>query len=167
MKLSLFILTVALAACSTQTGDNKQVSQQGTAGAPAADVAAIRTAIDAANANFGRLLSTGHADSLKTLYASDAVGLYAGTPPRVGPDSIGAYWVAVEKMGAIKAALTTADLTITDKGVVERGTYAVDVTPKGGKTMSDRGNYVVFWVQENGQWKLKYDIAVTELPPPK
>ena len=169
MRGRALLLLFGIAACSTSKGpDTTKVAQQGAASpAPAIDAAAARAAIDAQNAKFSRFLAANQADSLATMYTADAVGMYANTKAVMGRDSIVAYWRGATAAGAVKADLKTADVVVTDAGVVERGTFSFEVTPKGKKPMTDHGNYIVFWVKDGAEWKLKWDIGVTDMPPAK
>jgi ketosteroid isomerase-like protein len=60
--------------------------------------------------------------------------------------------------------LKTADLSVNGSTAIERGTYAVRIRPKHGSPIADHGNYMVYWVQDRGQWKLKWNIAVSDAP---
>ncbi|MGE5801409.1 MAG: YybH family protein [Gemmatimonadota bacterium] len=138
----------------------------------AADTSAsARQAIDAANAQWPRLTSTGHADSIAEFYAADG----AVMPPNMA---------AVRGKEAVRtffATINTIDprptLTLRSDKVVATGTLAVETGrwhwafPAGAKLPPgtpavDSGKYIVRWEQQNGKWLMVDDIWNSDTPLP-
>lgn len=45
------------------------------------------------------------------------------------------------------------------------GTYQMSFKDPSGKTIEDRGKYVMVWKKQRGQWKVAYDIFNSDLAP--
>jgi len=98
------------------------------------------------NRNFG---------ALDQIYTADARILPPGAPMIAGREAIRGFWRDLVQGGDIKsAALTSVDvLPPSGGGVVEIGKAAI-VAENGSMDVK----YVVYWRQENGQWKWHVDI---------
>ncbi|MGH2668701.1 MAG: YybH family protein, partial [bacterium] len=109
--------------------------------------AAAKAAIDAANANWPRLTSSGHADSLAEFYAADGMLMPPNMPTVRGKDSIRAFFAVLNEA---KPTLTIRAETVIARGdvAVERGrwvfTWAPGTVPPGAPA-SDSGKYIVRW----------------------
>ncbi|HEX4469151.1 MAG TPA: DUF4440 domain-containing protein [Gemmatimonadaceae bacterium] len=167
----LALLTlVAVAACTTQQArrtDTTSPAAATLAGAPATDAAAVRRAIDSANARFDAAALKGDTAALAGFYADDAVFMGANMPAERGHEAIAkgfAGMLAAMKPTAFK--LQTQDLIVSGEYVIETGTY--DITsqvPKATKPMHDVGKYLVAWrKQADGSYKIVRDIANSDLP---
>ena len=142
------------------------------ASSSAADTsAAAKQAIDAANAQWPRLTSTGHADSIAEFYAADAIIM----PPNMAATS------GKEAIRAFFATMNTVDpkptLTLRAEAVHGAGTMAMErgrwhwAFPAGAKlppgmAAVDSGKYIVHWMQENGKWVMVDDIWNSDMPLP-
>lgn len=157
LTASLAATVLALAACKPAATPPPDTS------------AAAKTAIDAVNANWPRLTSTGHADSLADLYAADAVIMPPNMATIHGRDSIRAFFAT---LNTVKPTLTLKALTVWGSGsaATEMGrwnwTWAAGVTPPPGFPPADSGKYLVRWVEDNGKWLLAQDIWNSDLPTP-
>ena len=134
---------------------------------PAPDTAAVRTAIEAANAAFIAAATKGDAAQMTAGY--DANGMVLGPG---GPAATGSAEIAKLMGGMLDAAtmkdftLTTGDVIVMGDYAIETGTYAMVVTPKNGKDTPDNGKYVVVWKkQADGSWKMLRDIWNTDVAP--
>src|SRR5512144_744775 len=146
MRLSAWLGTalVALAACKPAATPPPDTS------------AAAKTAIDAANATWPRLTSTGHADSIADLYTADAVLMPPNMPTVRGRDSIRAIFAVMNTMADATLTLRAEAVWASGPAATEMGrwtwSWAAGVTPPPGMPAADSGKYMVRWVQENGQW---------------
>jgi len=138
---------------------------------PADTSASAKQAIDAANAQWPRLTSTGHADSIAEFYAADAVVMPPNMASMKGKDAIRAFF----------ATLNTIDprptLTLRAERVLGSGTLAVETGrwnwtfPAGAKLppgtpAADSGKYIVRWAQQNGKWLMVDDVWNSDAPTP-
>ncbi len=128
---------------------------------PPGSAADAKKAIDAANATWPRLTSTGHADSIAELYAANAVILPPNMAPTRGKEAIRAFFAT---LNAVKPTLTLhADsVWASASAAVEQGRYrwkwpaGVPLPP--GAAPVDSGKYIVRWVNEGGKWLIGQDI---------
>jgi ketosteroid isomerase-like protein len=141
--------------------------------APADTSAAAKQAIDAANAKWPRLTSTGHADSIADFYTADAVILPPNMPPMHGRDSIRAFFAVLNTMSSPPPTLTLRAVSVWASGTmaVEQGSWrfewpAAAKRPPGAPAV-DSGKYLVRWVNENGRWLMSQDIWNSDLPLPQ
>ena len=132
--------------------------------------AAAKAAIDAANANWPRLTSTGHADSIADLYTADAVMMPPNMATVHGRDSIRAFFAVINTMPGVTLALRAESVWASGPAATEMGrwtwTWAAGVTPPPGMPAADSGKYLVRWVEENGKWLMAQDIWNSDLPLP-
>jgi len=72
--------------------------------------------------------------------------------------------VLIKKISENTGISGTVDITGDENFLIETGAYEIrDVS----KTLIDKGNYVVVWKQQNGEWKLYRDTGITSLPAAK
>jgi uncharacterized protein (TIGR02246 family) len=156
LSASLAATALALAACKPAATPPPDTS------------AAARTAIDAANANWPRLTSTGHADSLADLYTADAVMMPPNMATVHGRDSIRAFFAALNTMKGITLTLRAVSVWGSGDAATELGrwtwSWATGTTPPPGVPAADSGKYLVRWVQQDGKWLLAQDIWNSDLP---
>ncbi|HEV8305996.1 MAG TPA: DUF4440 domain-containing protein [Gemmatimonadales bacterium] len=126
--------------------------------------AAAKQAIDAANANWPRLTSSGHADSIAEFYAANAVLMPPNMAPMHGKDSIRMFFAVLNTMSSPPPTLTLRAETVWGSGslAVEKGRW-VFAWPAGaarppGAPAVDSGKYMVRWEQQNGRWLMVDDI---------
>ena len=138
---------------------------------PADTSASAKQAIDAANAQWPRLTSTGHADSIAEFYAADAVLMPPNMATVRGKDSVRSFFATINTMQP------PPTLTLRSTNVLARGTMAVETGrwtwtfPAGaqlppGMPAADSGKYVVRWAQQNGRWLMVDDIWNSDTPLP-
>jgi len=119
-----------------------------------------RKAIETANANWPRLTSTGHADSIAEFYTQNAVIMPPNMAPTRGKEAIRAFFANVN---AVKPTLRlrTDSVWATGSSAVEQGrwrwTWAAGAAPPGAAPV-DSGKYIVRWVNEGGTWLMAQDI---------
>jgi ketosteroid isomerase-like protein len=138
---------------------------------PADTSASAKQAIDAANAQWPRLTSTGHADSIAEFYAEDA-GLM---PPNMatirGKDSVRAFFATINAIDP-RPTLTLRAVTVVASGpvAVETGrwhwAFPAGAKLPPGMAAVDSGKYIVRWAQQNGKWLMVDDVWNSDLPLP-
>ena len=138
--------------------------------APPKDTSAeAKRAIDAANATWAGLTSSGHADSLASYYHPNAVLLPPNMAPVHGREAIRGFFAQMNAMAAT--------LTIRAESVWASGASATElgrwnfVWPANAKRPpgfppADSGKYIVRWVNENGRWLMMQDIWNSDVPLP-
>ena len=138
----------------------------------AADTSAdAKQAIDAANAQWPRFTSTGHADSIAEFFAADAVIMPPNMASMKGKDAVRAFFAEINGISP------RPTLTLRSDKVVATGTLAVETGrwhwafPAGAKlppgmTAVDSGKYIARWEQQNGTWLMVDDIWNSDMPLP-
>lgn len=123
------------------------------------DAANAKKAIDAANAQWARLTSSGHADSIAEFYTQNAIVMPPNMAATRGKAAIRAFFAT---LNAVKPTLT-----VRADSVWTNGAAAVDQgrwwwkwagAPPPGMPVADSGKYIVRWVNENGRWLMAQDI---------
>ena len=146
--------------------------------APPKDTSAeAKQAIDAVNANWARLTTAGHADSIAEFYHANGVMLPPNMAPVRGKEAIRAFMATMSSMSSPPPILTIHAESVWASGpwAMELGRYNF-VLPASAKRppgfpAADSGKYVVRWVNENGRWLMMQDIwnsdvALAMAPPP-
>ena len=140
-----------------------------TAAPPAVEAAAVRQAIEQANAKQRNAINRGVGTGLVANYADDAVLMFPGEPAWRGRGEIGANGVKLlhsAKFGDMK--LNTASVDVAGDYAIETGSVEWTVTPKGGKAMHHKGKYLTVWKkQADGSLKIVRDIGNSDGRPPK
>ena len=128
-------------------------------GPPPGSARDARLAIDAANANWPRLTSTGHADSIAEFYTKDAVIMPPNMAPARGREAIRAFFATVNE---VKPTLTlrTDSVWASGRSAVEMGRWhwAWGAIRPPGAPAADSGKFLVRWVSEGGKWLMAQDI---------
>jgi ketosteroid isomerase-like protein len=131
--------------------------------------AAAKQAIDAANAQWPRLSSSGHADSIAEFYQQNAVIMPPNMAPMRGKEAIRAFFAT---LNTVSPTLTLRADSVWGSGTtaVEQGRWLF-VWPAGaqrppGAPAADSGKYLVRWVNENGRWLVAQDIWNSDLEMP-
>jgi len=127
-----------------------------------------RKAIEAANAAWPRLTSTGHADSIAEFYTQNALVMPPNMGATRGKEAIRTFFATVN---AVKPTLTlrTDSVWANGSAAVEQGrwrwVWAAGAAPPGAPPV-DSGKYIVRWVNEGGKWLMAQDIWNSDLPLP-
>ena len=138
---------------------------------PADTSASAKQAIDSANAQWPRLTSTGHADSIAEFYAAAAVLMPPNMATVKGKDAIRAFFAVINTMEPRPSLSLRAETVIgTGASAVERGryhwSYPAGATLPLGMPAVDSGKYIVRWEQQSGKWVMVDDIWNSDLPMP-
>ena len=107
------------------------------------------------NSEFLQLLQHHDAAGIAGMYSHEARLMAPGSEMLVGSDKIQAFWENVLRTGITDVKLETIDVdTVGGYTAVETGKF----TMYAGKSVADRGKYIVIWRNEDGLWKLHRDI---------
>lgn len=133
--------------------------------------ASAKQAIDAANAQWPRLTSSGHADSIAEFYAADATLMPPNMATIRGKDSIRAFFAFINTMTPPPTLTLRAGTVVASGGVaVETGRWHWQNAPGAqlppGMPVADSGKYIVRWAEQNGKWLMVDDIWNSDLPLP-
>ena len=97
--------------------------------------------------------------ALDRIYTTDARILPPGAPMISGREEIKKFWSGlIETVNATSAVLASVDVMPAGDGVVEIGRATLTVQPQGQDPVHMEVKYVVYWRQEDGQWKWHVDI---------
>jgi len=165
----LCAVVALLAAACAPKGETSVKDSAATAAPPVVDVAAVRQAIEQANAKQADALNRGDSTGLVANYADDAVLMFPGEPAWRGRNEIGANGVKLIRSAKFSdVKLNTVSVDVAGDYAIETGSFEWTVTPKGGKPMPDKGKYLTVWKkQADGSWKVYRDINNSDGPPPK
>ena len=98
-------------------------------------------------------------DALDQIYTEDARILPPGAPIISGRKAIKEFWSGlITSVNATGAVLSSIDVIPTGDGIVEIGKARLSVKPEDAAPAEMDVKYVVFWRQEEGQWKWAVDI---------
>lgn len=164
MKRSSWIAVVAL--CALTVACEKHDADDMDNVPSAEEIAAVRTAIDAANAVTVAALNAGDVAKMLTNYTDDAVLMLPNAPAMRGHAGMDAGIKAMMETVTISdVKVTVEDVMLSGDIAVETGSNEMTLTPKGGKPMVDKGKYVVIWKrQADGSWKIVRDVNNSNLP---
>ena len=133
--------------------------------------ASAKQAIDAANAQWPRLTSSGHADSIAEFYAADAGVMPPNMATMKGKEAIRAFFATINSIDP-RPTLTLRAVNVVASGpvAVETGrwnwTFPAGAKLPPGMAAVDSGKYIVRWEQQNGQWRMVDDIWNSDSPLP-
>lgn len=139
--------------CLQQTVEDKTASNS-------FDMEKAKSFIDSINTKFTEELKNGDSIALGSHYWPDAELFFSHSEPVKGKDIISS-WGSTINMGLRDFTLTTTDITGDENFIIETGIYELRNVKK---TLVDKGNYVVVWKRQNGDWKLYRDAGITSLP---
>ncbi len=162
-RILLAALAFMAAACSP-------TQQSGIAPAPSAqDTAAVRSAIEAANAKFVDAFKRGDKAGLMANYADDAVIMMPNEVAWRGKAELDKGFTSVLKQMSFKeGGAKTEDVMLAGDLAVETGTSAWTFQPKSGAEVREKGKYLTVWKrQADGSWKIIRDINNSDLPAAK
>jgi uncharacterized protein (TIGR02246 family) len=149
---ALFVSLVLLAACQKAT---------------VTDLAADEKTLRDLSSGWAAAMEAKDVDKICPLFAADAVEMQANTPPVRGPEAICAWYRGWLLAPNVKGSFKTDgfDIAVSGDFAAEHGTYTF-ITGQGDSTLQDTGKYLTVWKKVDGQWKVLYDMANTDLPLP-
>ncbi len=116
------------------------------------------------NKKFADSFTAGDASGMVSCYADDASFLPPNSQTYTGTADIKKVFENFLSMGKIDFTSKTLTLIIRKDIAVDKGTYTLDLTPKGKETMKDKGKYIIIWKQlKDGSWKILYDMYSSDL----
>ena len=96
---------------------------------------------------------------LDSIYTANARVLPPGAPMISGRSAIKEFWSnLIQSANAKSAVLASMDVIQTGDGVVEIGRATLTVQPEGSAAAEIEVKYVVYWQEEDRQWKWHVDI---------
>ena len=130
-----------------------------------ADLAAVRKAIDAGNAEWIAGQKAGDAERMASLF--DKNGSQFGAKGQVirGRNAVHDRFAERFKANgpALDFTITTLEVWLVDDLAYESGNYTVKLRPQGKDVVSFSGKYVTVWRhQRDGSWKIWIDFGVPE-----
>lgn len=121
---------------------------------PAADPAAARTEIEAANRRFAEALNRGDVAGAVQVYAQDARILPPEMAPAEGRQAIEQFWAGgVQQLGISGVQLTTEEVEVFGETAYEQGRY--QFTTNQGPA---QGKYLVIWSRTPEGWRWRRHI---------
>src|SRR6267378_4065516 len=99
--------------------------------APAAYADGVRTAIEAANAQFSAAVAKGDGAALAALYSTDGQVMPAGSAPIRGTEAIQKFWQGALDSGVAAVGLKTIDVFGRGPTATEVGEYELRVNFRG------------------------------------
>ncbi len=165
----LVAIPVAVACGRTDGGATQSGAGAAQAGAPAgADKAADDAALRAIYRELPHTLTSGDTTAMAALFLDDGVEFVVGMAPMQGHAAIAKGLASV--MATMKnLALTMGDavVTISSAGdlAVVKAPYRMTFTDPKGRKAEDRGTSMTVFRKVNGQWKILYDTAMSEVMP--
>jgi uncharacterized protein (TIGR02246 family) len=158
------------AACQPRPRTETGMTGRGSDAVPAGLTDQDRASIRAVDEAWGKAAEAGNGQAIAALYAPDAV-LFPPNEPMVKGDAAKKYWV--DFAGAYSGPTELNTMTVEGSGdlATATGTYKMSLTPKkaGAKPLpTEEGKYVeVLKRQDDGTWRIVYDIWNLNAPPPK
>jgi len=164
---TLCTAVLLLAAACAPKGETAVNDSAATAAPPAVDVAAVRQAIDQANAKASDAFQRGDTAVVFSMYDNDIAVLMAGQPTMRGKAEVTsglAKMFAGTKFSDVKFNASTVD--VGGDYAIETGTYEMTTTEAGKKPVPDKGKYLTVWKkQADGSWKVYRDMPNSDGPP--
>lgn len=134
-------------------------SSSGIPAVASADAAAVREAIETANARWLDGFRKGDAQALASIYAQDASLFPPSNVSLEGRDRIVSYFNAQRSAGMGEASLKTLDVVVVGDVAYEVGMYGFRFDDGAFSTAGDTGRYFAIWkTQADGSWRYQVGI---------
>ncbi len=119
----------------------------------------LRSAMERANAQFLEAFNRPNPAGFPALYTADAVLLFAGLPPKTGPEAITQFWESRIKAGARDHTFEILDAWADGKYAFQLAKAGVQLVPPTGDKIAISGYTVrIFERQSDGTWKAKIHV---------
>jgi ketosteroid isomerase-like protein len=129
------------------------------------DSAAVKSAIQTVNRNYGQAFATGDSSLFLSSYTPDACLMPAGTPIISGVSGQLAFYRFAYKSGVRNIVFSTIALYgLTDIYATEQGVYEMF---DGQNNSLGKGKYLVLWKNTASGWRMYRDIFNPDSPAPR
>jgi ketosteroid isomerase-like protein len=119
----------------------------------------IRPAMESINARFLAAFNTPDTAAFPALYTEDAILIFHGAPPIVGPEAITRFWESRISAGARDHTFEIIETWADGKLAYQLSRAGVQlVRPTGEKTLISGHTLRVFEMQSDGTWKTKVHV---------
>jgi ketosteroid isomerase-like protein len=126
-----------------------------------ADNAKVKAEIDAANKQFVQVYNSSGGSGVAAFYAKGAKVLPPNADIIETNEAIASMWKGAFDAGVKKFSLEALTVQSIGDGAVETGKFTIyDASDK----QIDAGKYLVYWIKEDGKWKLFRDIWNSSTP---
>jgi uncharacterized protein (TIGR02246 family) len=116
----------------------------------------LRAAMEEANARFLNAFNRPDPAGFAGLYTPDAILLFQGVPPKIGPDAITQFWESRIKTGAKNHTFEIINAWADGKYAYQIAKAGVQLVPQSGERIVISGYTVrIFERQDDGTWKAK------------
>jgi uncharacterized protein (TIGR02246 family) len=116
----------------------------------------LRAAMEEANARFLNAFNRPDPAGFAGLYTPDAILLFQGVPPKIGPDAITQFWESRIKTGAKNHTFEIINAWADGKYAYQIAKAGVQLIPQSGERIVISGYTVrIFERQDDGTWKAK------------
>ncbi len=154
--LSFIFFIALLASCNPK--DKAEIEKS----ASVFDITQGKASITQSNLNFMKAYTAGDSTGVADSYAKDARIMPPGRPAIDGKAEIKKYISSLMNTSVKNFQLTTINVWGDSSILAEEGTY---ILSDSAETQIDRGEYLVLWKPEAGNWKMFRDIWTSDLPP--
>ena len=107
---------------------------------------------------FSQYYVDGDYDGMVSIYTEDGKIMPPGTEIIEGHEAIRRRWVLPEGVRVAHHQSTPVEISVHGNTAYDAGYYEGTTIRADGTSVSWKGKYVIIWSQENGQWRMKYDI---------
>jgi ketosteroid isomerase-like protein len=122
------------------------------------DTRLLKQILADARATFVAALGRADTDTLAALYTADATLLPPAAAPINGREAIKRFWKAGLDAGIVAMRLDAAGLGHDTRLAYELGGYELRLETAGGKTIVERGNYLLVHSQDEGSWRRRVEF---------
>ncbi len=126
------------------------------------DINQGKASITQSNLNFMRAFTAGDSTGVAASYAKDAKIMPPGQSVITGKAAIKKYISSLMNTSVKNFQLTTINVWGDSSILAEEGTY---ILSDSAETQIDKGEYLVLWKPEAGNWKMFRDIWTSDRPP--
>ncbi|MEO8111902.1 MAG: ketosteroid isomerase family protein [Ginsengibacter sp.] len=155
-RFSLILFIFSMAACNPK--DNAEIEKS----ASVFDIAQGKASITQSNLNFMKAFKAGDSTSVADSYAKDAKIMPPNRSAILGKIEIKKFISSLMNSPVKDFQLTTINVWGDSSILAEEGTY---VLSDSLEKQLDKGEYLVLWKPEAGNWKMFRDIWTSDLLP--
>ena len=156
LRYLLILFIVSLAACNPK--DNAEIEKS----ASVFDIAQGKASITQSNLNFMKAFKARDSTSVADSYAKDAKIMPPNRSTISGKREIKKFISSLMNSSVKDFQLTTINVWGDSSILAEEGTY---VLADSLEKQLDKGEYLVLWKQEAGNWKMFRDIWTSDFLP--